>query len=77
MIPPGVLDPPDAKPTGEPLGWAAILPHWRLAVLDLRRLYGVDLTDPAVSTGPWSRVRPFLLGLPHERDSLVARALRG
>lgn len=70
MIPPDAWE-PSAPRESE---WASIVRHWRLAVLDLRRLYGIDLTEPAVMAGPWARVRPYLLGLLVERDSLVFRA---
>lgn len=64
-------------PTPEPVtrGWGDIIPHWRLALLDLRRLYGIDLTDPATLRGPWSRIRPYLLGLLLDSSSLLYRAV--
>lgn len=56
-------------------GWEEVIRHWRIAVLDLRRLYGIDLTDPDVWAGPWSRLRPYLLGLLAEPSALVYRAV--
>jgi len=52
-----------------------LIRHWRLAVLDVRRLYQIDLTDPAYRQLPWSRVRPFLLGLLTEPSSQVYNAV--
>lgn len=66
---------PSPEPASRTPGWEDIVSHWRLAVLDLRRLYGIDLTDPAVIHGPWSRIRPYLLGTLAEPSSLVFRAV--
>lgn len=66
--------PPEADPGRTP-GWSDVIQHWRLAQLDLRRSYGIDLTDPAVIAGPWSRIRPYLLGTLTDPSSLVSRSL--
>lgn len=69
------MDAPQPEAAGRTPGWEDVIQHWRLALLDLRRAYGIDLTDPAVLAGPWSRIRPYLLGTLTDPSSLVSRSL--
>ena len=62
---------------GRHVGWPEILPHWRLVVADLARVYGVDLTDPAVWRRPWPPIRSLILALPGEPTSRLRHALGG
>lgn len=57
------------------VGWADLLPLWWDVVRDVARLYGVDLTDPAVVRRPWPLVRQYIVGLPAEPSSRVRAAL--
>ncbi|WP_130414583.1 hypothetical protein [Xylanimonas ulmi] len=59
------------------IGWADILPHWTLVVADLARLYGVDLTDPAVWARPGAPIRRLIVGLGDEPSSRLRAALGG
>lgn len=46
-------------------------------VADLARLYGLDLTDPAVWERPWPAVRGQILSLLNEPTSRLRAALGG
>lgn len=62
---------------GRRAGWSDILPLWPLVVSDLARLYGIDLTDPAVWARPWPPIRSQILSLLGEKTSRLRAALGG
>lgn len=56
------------------MGWADILPHWRLVVVDLHQVYGADWHDPALEGRRWPWWRERIWGLL-TTDSRLNRAL--
>ena len=74
-LPAGLVRP--QAPAGRHIGWDAILPHWRLVVADLARVYGVDLTDPTAWRRPWPPIRALILTLPGEPTSRLRAVLGG
>ncbi len=74
-LPAGLVRP--QAPTGRHIGWDAILPHWRLVVADLARVYGVDADARSAGLRPWPPIRALILTLPGEPTSRLRHALGG
>lgn len=53
----------------------ALVENWRLVVLDLQRIYRINLHDPAVRAGSLLAVRPFIQSLYETPGSLLRDAV--
>lgn len=53
----------------------AIVTHWRLVVVDMARIFRLDLYDPTVLARPWPGVRAMIFSLLDMPDSWLRAAL--